>query len=570
MPLVPTREYNQAKEVVDAITSQDIDSWCFESFGYITGFCNAWFKDNQRGCKPEKSFVVPKFLDYADFSETYEKSMKKLQNFLCSLVGSETITDETFPKLLSDELITIFKEIRSSWDKEELKLKNSNAEVSFYASFKHMRIGWPDFRSMYFSFILAVLRTAYTKKEYQKGFIYNQNSYPNKLKIYFTEPEPPKVELDKIKLMFTNDVVQKEILKLFDTSFEDLKEKSSGDKNDLDEDHQLIKNGYNKFLKAIKKGILSKKEGEDDLKLIEQQQEFMCDNLSTTEKSATTYFTYVDTINKEIKTWIDKAPEKPSSQLLSETESDSDSPIEIGSKPSSLDNGKDGTDQFLVKLPYSSAPKVKSSIQLKKGVTPPKWSPGKVSLWEHLKSVMEYCLSLGIVQYSEKLKTCFYIFKDERDRNEFNKKFLQNLKDDMNEVQFTKEVHRMIKLFDRQNSVDPESYREKLDSYEALQKPQERIRSYMNRLEEYYMISYPDSYMAKTLQKALCKKFFQGLLDRGLAQELACTKEGYDAIYESGDKHKTLTLVEDLAFRTSSVFRSEEVLADKLKDGCRL
>ena len=560
MPLVNTREFNLAKEIVDQCIIKSIDDWSFVESRFVTSFTSAYFKDGQKGCKPEKQFQLPPFLDYADFKESYEKVMSEFIKFFENL---DTCTEDTFPTLLANQITKTFTDLRNLWDKYDETLEN--AEIYFTASLERKKYTWSNFKSMYFSFIMAVIKHAFTKQEFSKQWIYLENSYPNKLKIILKEPKPPQVDQEKIKCFYENSDTHNEVLNLMEASLKKVKV-SSIEEEDLKEDHQLLLKFYKKIKEKVNDGSLTKKGSQDQMLLIQQIQSNLIESLTKDEKDKTDYFAYMESINRLTEKTIKEAPEG------SEKDS-SDGDIEEGpafnvesDKLTVLDNEEKGTNQFLVKLPFSSAPKVKSSIQLKKGVTPPKWTPGKISLWEHLKSVMEYCLSLGIVDFSEKLKTCFYIFRDERDRQEFSEKFLKNLKSGISEAQFTSEIHRMIKIFDRQNSVDPESYREKLSSSEAFQKPNERIRSYMNRLTEYYMISFPDSYKAKSIQKELCKKFIHGLIDREIAQEVSTTKEGYNAIYVSGDKHKILTLIEELSFRSSSVYKNEQNLAVKFKE----
>ena len=110
--------------------------------------------------------------------------------------------------------------------------------------------------------------------------------------------------------------------------------------------------------------------------------------------------------------------------------------------------------QFLNnKLPFSSAPRIKANVPLKKALQIPKWNVSETTLWEHLEEIMAFCLENQITSNRQKLNVIFNIFHEEVDRREYQEMVLDKLPEDkeLDEETFTSIIHKLVFRFDRQN-----------------------------------------------------------------------------------------------------------------------
>ena len=215
-------------------------------------------------------------------------------------------------------------------------------------------------------------------------------------------------------------------------------------------------------------------------------------------------------------------------------------------------------------LPYLRAPVVKShsSFRRKTMIAPNQWNPEVSTLDEHIRIyLLRYLFTEGVTDNNEKVKAIYHIFSNEQDRLEFVDNILNNLNDSeqMSDRELSAIIAKICITFDRENCHSAESYRLKLESTEKCrQKPKERPRNYMARLQEWFKHAYPSSYDNEEQKKSLCRKFYNGLRDRDVARAVVETDKGFLAAFEDGTPRTLLKMIEDQTFRQSILDMREE------------
>ena len=215
-------------------------------------------------------------------------------------------------------------------------------------------------------------------------------------------------------------------------------------------------------------------------------------------------------------------------------------------------------------LPYLRAPVVKShsSFKRKTMIAPNQWDPEVSTLDEHIRIyLLRYLFTEGVTDNNEKVKAIYHIFSNEQDRLEFVDNILNNLDDSeqMSDKELSAIIAKICITFDRENCHSAESYRLKLESAEKCrQKPRERPRNFLARLQEWFKHAYPSSYDNEEQKKSLCRKFYNGLRDRDVARAVVETDKGFLAAFENGTPRTLLKMIEDQTFRQSILDMREE------------
>ena len=198
-----------------------------------------------------------------------------------------------------------------------------------------------------------------------------------------------------------------------------------------------------------------------------------------------------------------------------------------------------GKQAILYNNSYARAPYVKS-INSSRIINPPRWVK-EVDLYEHISTeVLLYLTKSGVCSNLEKIKSLFYIFDSDAERQDFNETFLNklNVNSEISEEDFELLIQRISSHFDKLNCHNTEDYRNIYFSGKSDQRKGERLSDYMKRLTRLQHLAFPSSYNLDTERLSLVKKWWRGLYDRGMKQYLF--DKHNQTIYELGQPKEIL------------------------------
>ena len=583
MPVKDTPSTKPAGDIVRLVVDKPVSEWTTEiaKTKFVQNLATNLKKrsvSEKATCISDLKLNPPAFITESvilgSFKDGYYSMVEGLVNVDPPANASASSEDmkkacEAIAEAISEQFI----EEKEKWDLSS----NVKSEKTYYFQFdKKQQTVESKYKAIVFCFKILLATIAYKLQYDDMGSItWDAHSYPRNFKCTAEEKstlqaldnEEDGLEVDQVLALLTKKGLSQErkslhtvrlnkgikfawnniTSKLTKARAKDVAYPISEEQARNDE--AIVLRGLKSLIDLHFEGKLDRKISLASLNLIRSTKDALAAKIACYKTKISVDFAVIDAVMGQLQDFILNAKDAVSdlSDIMVEVDISKDTPTQ--------------SKEVLTKLPFSSAPKVKSTISLKRGVNPPKWNPDEDTLWEHLKSVMEYALEYGILENSQKLNLIFSIFKDEHDRREYQEMVLDKIDVDqpMSEEQFTKIIHKICYRFDRENVASSETYRAKLEDPRLnRQRQNERMRAFMNRLTEWFSIAYPDSHQTAGMKKALCKRFYEGLIDRKLATEVATSEAGYKAIYKEGTPNTLLQLVQDQAHRNCTVKADEE------------
>ena len=584
MPVKDTPSTKPAAEIVRIVVDKPISEWTTEISK--TEFTKNLAKNLQSRTMTEKAACIsdlklkrPSFITESvilgSFKDGYYEMVEKLVNIDPPTNVSASSEDmKKTCKSIAEAISAQFSKEKEVWDLSA----NIKAEKTYHYFFdKKQQSVESKYKAIVFCFKILLATIAYKLQHDDMGSIsWDAEDYPRNFKCMSKDKSAESnilnadedgLEVDQVQSLLKKKGLSQERKSLYTVrlnkgirfAWNNITSKltKARDKDAafpiseeaVSNDEAVILRGIKSLIDLHFEGKLDRKISLASLNLVKSTKDTLIAKIAAYKSKISVDFSVLDAVIEQLQEFILNAKDTVSdlSDIMVEVDISKDTPTQ--------------SKEVLTKLPFSSAPKVKSTISLKRGVNPPKWNPDEDTLWEHLKSVMEYALEYGILENSQKLNLIFSIFKDEHDRREYQEMVLDKIDVDqpMSEEQFTKIIHKICYRFDRENVASSETYRAKLEDPRLnRQRQNERMRAFMNRLTEWFAIAYPDSHQTAGMKKALCKRFHEGLIDRRLATEVATSEAGYKAIYKEGTPNTLLQLVQDQAHRNCTVKADEE------------
>ena len=297
-------------------------------------------------------------------------------------------------------------------------------EITFNHSFKKLTFSDIKIFLLYYSgYLLASLKESFTSENDRQAAMYNVLFYPNDISYQRKQiDDDDQTHKKTIRLMIERKE-SKNLLELLDKKLMDMKSildkdikegKITAEEEDINNDYSILELGIRLLIKEllVDKLAMNRKIAQAKEKLIRNS--IKCLKAVTSHEAISFAASIMDDISIN---FIEK--------LNVNTEAKCNNLDKILAKPELIQEKSCpeydpdfNNFNHVLQLPFQSAPKVKSSLSLKKGVNPKKWMPG-TSLWTHLKYTMEYAYEWGICEYLEKLKLIYFIFPTEHDRREY-------------------------------------------------------------------------------------------------------------------------------------------------------
>ena len=590
MPKFDRKVESEAQHLVKHILDKDYENWKLDNLPYIRNFVDTeWPTDLLTRVAWARSVIdaPPEYIEkdiIGPFSEEYEDLINTIRNMEYSEdEGDKEINRST----LAEAIIDFFDIAKSGWEKEDLKEKRRYMLDISYRTTVH--------RNKYncilhiMGFFLAAVRLTFTNNEGE--FSFRKSNFP--MKFRQENPSGPAKRSRIPVVTIGEDSIQPEDIPeilavtvdidavaracssmIFNTILKDWKKSVAHLEKEIDEDpdfpfgRERITNDSTLILKDLKP-IISAFLLEDKVDEITQARLSLVQATLDSLKGALSNFD--DNIVLQCNS-LEFALKAMGERIYSQTEELDKTPLLPVSLSSSMESAspsleKSGLDSpnletngEVIPLPFTSAPKVDSEFDLKTRPKPEKWDPNSRTLWHHLELIMISCLDLGILDYKQKLNFIFGIFENEYERGEFSNKILKKFNNSasISEEQFNIAINETCTLFDPTNMRSSDFYKTRLgEDARCRQKSTERLRTFMKRLSEWYGYAFPESHESHSQKLALCRKFFDGLYDKSLANVIAKTQKGYAAVHLDADPWALVKILEETEQRIIQVKENE-------------
>ena len=578
----------EAHQLVKFILDKDYEDWEIEDMPFIRNFvAEKWTDDlfTRVAWAQATTANAPEFIK-KDIVGSFVKEYEELIDIIKLMEFSDG--QDANKVILANALIDFFDNPKAKWDEENLHEKRRFIFSISYRNYLH--------RSKYnciihiMGFLLAAIRTTFTMDSYD--FTYRSSFFPMGFR---SENPSSSSKRSKVPLISqVDDFMQpsdiSEILKqttggiiiartctisVFNRILKDWKVTASELEKEIQEDPDfpvdrdrftsdstLILNG----MKVLVFVFLS------EHRIDEVNQARFALVKSTFDKIKETLFTYDPNIQFEGAS-LELSLNAMEARISSQADELDKTPILPVSLSSTLESSEPEAEKLTVKaeessgiknfgpcLPFGSAPKIEADCTIDKRPKPQKWDPELHTLWHHLENTMKLCSELGISEYKQKLQFVYGIFDSESERSEFSNHILAKFdgRETIYETDFDEAINSTCKLFDPSNLKSSDFYRTRLgESALCKQRPTERYRAFMNRLSEWYAYAFPGSCGSHSQEMEKCRKFYDGILNRTLAKEVAKSQKGYNAIHKNANPGALVKLVEEMEQRLIQVHENE-------------